>query len=303
MKKWLSQLMFVLLAIGLLAGCGADTQQEDAVNVTDAVDNEIVLEEEPERIVSLIPSNTEILFALGAGDKLVGRSDHDNYPPEVEDVEAIGGFEFDVEKIISLQPDIVLAHGSNATAEGLDQIRGADIQVAVVNDANSFEDMYRAINFIAEITNTKEEAEQLISDMEARFAELSEQAAAIPEEERQTVWIEISNELYTTGKDTFMHEMLETIHAENVAGDTSGWPQFSEEQVIAENPDVIIGTYSSWVPDMVDQILNRPGWQDVTAVQEERVHDIDEDIVSRPGPRVVEGVEQLAKFIYPEVFN
>jgi iron complex transport system substrate-binding protein len=110
-------------------------------------------------------------------------------------------------------------------------------------------------------------------------------------------------DIFTTGKNTFMNEMLTTIHANNVAGDQQGWIKVDQENIVQKNPDVIITTYGYYVKDSTQQVLTRQGWENVTAVKNKRVIDVNSDLVDRPGPRVVEGVEELAKAIYPDVFK
>ncbi|WP_243292251.1 ABC transporter substrate-binding protein [Bacillus sp. FJAT-47783] len=318
MKKLHVLFFAMLLSLLVLAGCNASngnetkeeanqTEQTEGafpVTVTDASGNDVTIEKEPEKIVSLIPSNTEIAFALGLGEKMVGVSDNDNYPEEVADIEKIGGMDFNVEKIISLKPDIVLAHESGAhnSEEGLDQLRNAGITVFVVKSATSFEQVYETMNTIGKITGTSDKANTVVKEMKAQVEEISAKAADIPEEDRKNVYIEIDSTPFAAGKNNFMDEMLGIIQANNVITE-EGWPQVSAEAVIKANPDVIITTYGSYTPDVVDQVLKRDGWQSVTAIKEKRVHDVNPDLVNRPGPRLVEGVEELAKVIYPEVFK
>ncbi|NRG47033.1 ABC transporter substrate-binding protein [Bacillus sp. CRN 9] len=319
MKKLYSLLLAMLVAGGILAGCGSDSteqngqqtkeseqQAEFPVTIVDASDQEVVIEEEPEKIVSLIPSNTEIAFELGLGEKVVGVSDFDNYPEEVNDKEKIGGQEFNVEKIISLDPDVVLAHNSGAhnSEAGLEQLESAGIKVIIVNDAANFEEVYESIKMIGQATGASEEADELVNDLEEKLASIEKQAKAITEDERKSVFVEISGapEIYSAGQNTFINNMLELIHADNVVTE-EGWPKLDEESVIERNPDVIITTYGYYTEDAVGLVLKRNGWQDVTAIKNEQVVDVHSDKVTRTGPRLVEGVEELAKAIYPEVFK
>ncbi|MDQ0163102.1 ABC transporter substrate-binding protein [Bacillus alveayuensis] len=318
MKKFSVLLASFLLLIGVLVGCsGANTdeskeenttQQSSAfpVTVKDALGNEITIEKEPERIVSLIPSNTEIAFELGLGDKMVGVSDFDNYPEEVNNIEKIGGQEFNVEKILSLNPDLVLAHQSGAhnAEEGLNQLRDAGVPVFVVKEAASFDQVYETIQTIGKITGTNNQASEIVQMMKTKVDEIEQKAAEIAEEEQMKVFMEVSGAptLYTAGKGTFMDEMLTIINAKNII-EEEGWPQVTEEAVIKADPDVIITTYGYYVPDATEQILNRDGWDNVSAVQNKRVYDVNSDLVSRPGPRLIEGVEELAKAVYPEIFD
>lgn len=322
MKKLYSLLVLLLLVTGIMAGCGSDNSSENNTNVsteenqntedsafpvtiTDALDKDVTLEEDPEKIVSLIPSNAEILFALGAGSEVVGVSDFANYPEETADIEKIGGMEFNVEKIISLDPDLVLAHGSSAhnSEAGLQQLRDAGIAVLVVNDAKSFDEVYTSMEMIGQATGETEAAEELIADMKSKIEEIKSKAESI--EETKSVFVEVSPapEIYSPGKNTFMDDMLSLINATNVTHDQEGWNQIDQEAIIQANPDVIITTYGYYTEKPVEQVLSRDGWKDVTAVKEERVVDVHSDLVTRSGPRLVEGVEEIAKAVYPDVFT
>ena len=164
------------------------TEKSDfPVTIKDATDEEVVIEEKPEKMVSLMPSNTEIAFELGLGDEIVGVTDNDTYPEEALEKEKVGGMEFNVEKIISLQPDLVLAHGGamGMSAEGFGQLKDAGITVFVVNDAKNFADVYDSIEMIGKATGTVEEAEKLVNDMKTKVEEIQEKAAAIKEEDKK----------------------------------------------------------------------------------------------------------------------
>ncbi|MET3504524.1 ABC transporter substrate-binding protein [Halalkalibacter oceani] len=327
--KWIAVTIVMLLWTVVLAGCGgqpeeqpvepveteteqtAEGEQESESGypktIIDALENEVVLEEQPERIVSLVPSITETIFALGKGETVVGRTEWDNYPEEVLEVESVGDMNFDVEKVIALGPDLVLSHASNAhsSEEGLNQLRNAGIPVVVVYDAASIDMVYETIRMIGEAVDAGEEAETVIADMQAKFAEVEEKASTIAEEERRKVWVEVSPapELYTTGKGTFLDEMLTVVNAINAAGEQEGWIPYTEEEAVAFQPDVIVTTYGYYVDNAAEQIKERPAWQDVPAVVNDRIYDLVSDEVTRSGPRLAEGVEGLAKAVYPEVFG
>ncbi|AIE58724.1 ABC transporter substrate-binding protein [Bacillus methanolicus] len=323
MKKLFSLFLAMLLAAGILAGCGGaekpvkdissnepkkelKSETEFPVKIKDATGKEVVIESKPERIVSLIPSNTEIAFALGLGKEIVGVSDNDNYPKEVTKKEKIGGMQINVEKVISLKPNLVLAHPSIAQSskEGLQQLKDAGIPVLVVNDAQNFEQVYESIKMIGTATGEKDEAEKIIQNMKERIAKVKEKASKIEESKQKTVYVEVSPapEIYTPGKNTFMNEMLSIINAKNVFGDLEGWAKIDQEAVIKKNPDVIVTTYGFYVKDPVGNVTSRKGWENIKAVKNKQVVDVNSDLVSRPGPRLAEGVEELAKAVYPEIF-
>ncbi|KIL52702.1 periplasmic binding protein [Jeotgalibacillus campisalis] len=314
-----------MLTVGLLGACSDEEpaaepdgeneteQTEEAaseggfpVTVTDARDQEVTIEEQPERIVSMIPSNTEIAFGLGLNEEIVGISDFDNYPEEVLDREKIGGLEFNVEKIISLEPDVVLAHDSNAMQEdGLQQIEAAGIPVVVIENAVSFDQVYETISMIGEVTGKSPEADQVITDMQDGFAEIEELAAGISEEDRKEVLVDVSGlpEVYVAGNNTFMQEMLDLIQADNVADDQEGFVLLSEEEIVSRNPETVVLTYGEFVEDPIAQWKDHGGFSEVDAVVNEDLHVVSSDPVNRSGPRLVEGTQELAEAIYPDVFG
>ncbi|MBU8907180.1 ABC transporter substrate-binding protein [Desertibacillus haloalkaliphilus] len=333
MKKWYLQLIVAVLAAVMMTACGDGQTDDTSVNeeqpqeqadqsegseevtgaefpvtVTDALDNEVTFEEKPERIVTLIPSNTEIAFALGLEDNIVGVTEWCNFPVEAQEKEVIGDMNFNVEKVLAVQPDLVLGHASNADSlsEGFRQLENAGVDVLIVNNANSIQEVYESIEMISQATGTMTEADQIITEMQETIENIQETAAAnVRDEDRVKVWVEVAPapEIFTTGKGTFMHEMLEIIQATNAAEESEGWTQYTEEEAVSLNPDVIITTYGFYIDNPKEQIMSRPAWSDVEAVKTERVYDVDSDQVTRSGPRLAKGVEELAKLIYPEVFS
>jgi iron complex transport system substrate-binding protein len=318
MKKLL---LLMMTAAMVLVGCGKEAQPEKTegeksaqeqksgfpVTVKDAIDEEVVIEDKPEKIISLIPSNTEIVYALDSGEAIVGVTDFDNYPEDAVSKEKIGGMEFNIEKMISLKPDLVLAPGStvDSVKEGLQQLKDAGIDVVVVNDAQSFEEVYVSIEMIGQAIGEPEKADELVDSMKNSFAELKEKAESIKPEEQKTVFVEVSPEpeIYTAGKNTFIDEMLNLIGAKNAAGDMEGWPKVDPEAIVERNPDVVVTTYGYYTEKPVEQVLARQGWNNVKAVKDQQVFDVHSDLVTRSGPRLAEGAEELAKVIYPDVFK
>lgn len=318
MKKWLSYSIIALLVI-VLAACGAgsqsnsdkktkqDTEQtsQDAfpVKVKDARDKEITLKKQPKKIVSLMPSNTEIVYALGLEKELVGVTSNDDYPKSVKKKAQVGDMNVNAEKVIALNPDLVLAHASSmgVSDEVFKQIESAGIPVFVVKDSTTFDTVYDSITQIGKLTGKTKEANQTIKDMKEKVASIEKKAKTISKEDRKKVWIEVSGapEIYTTGKGTFMNEMLTMIGADNVAASEKGWVKFSEEQVVKLNPDVIIATYDA----DKNEIMKRPAWSSMTAVKEGNIEKVDQNKINRLGPRIVDGLEDLAKAVYPEVYN
>lgn len=284
------------------------TQAKDTsypLSVKDSAGNKVELEEDPSRIVTLIPSNTEIVFALGAGEQVVGVSKHDNYPKQVKKIDKIGGMQINTEKVLSLKPDLVLAHGSNAhnLQAAIDQIKQAGIPVYIVKDATKFKDVYQTIQSIGKLVNEQKKADSIVTGMKEKLNKIKKKASGITDPKRVFVEVSPAPEIYTTGTGTFMNQMLEAINAKNAAADLEGWVKMNEEAVISLKPDVIVTTYGYYTKNATSKILKREGWEQVPAVKNKQVFDINSDLVSRPGPRLIKGVERLAETIYPETFG
>ncbi|MED0869847.1 ABC transporter substrate-binding protein [Bacillus spizizenii] len=314
MKKLAGIWTALLLAAVMMAGCGNTADQKDSkakqktevfpVTIDDASNQDVTIKKEPKKIVSLMPSNTEITYALGLGDKVVGVTTNDTYPKEVKKVEKVGDMNVNVEKVISLKPDLVLAHESSmsASADAIKQLKDAGITVLTVNDAQSFSEVYKSIEMIGEAAGAEQKADQLVKRMKTDLAAIKEKATGISIADQKKVFVEVSPapDIYTTGKGTFMDEMLEAIHAENAASAQKGWAKMTEEAIVKLNPDAIVTTNGE---SAVSEIKKRSGWSGVKAIRHHEVYDVDPDLVTRPGPRLIKGVEELAEHIYPDVFK
>lgn len=322
-KKWSLLSVLLLLMLGMIAGCSSnDSNTKDQENskaseksnnngafpvtITDDAGRKVKIDKEPETIVSIQASPTEIAFALGLGDKMVGVSDYDNYPKEVEKIQKVGAQDINTEVVLSLQPDMAFVtdyHYENHP-DILKQFEEAGINVIVVGDAASFKDVYGKIEMIAKATGTETEAKKIVTDMQNRLEKIKE-TAKNEVKDKKRVWVEVAPapDIYTTGTGTFMHEMLQAIQAVNVAEDQKGWVKLNEEEIVKLNPDVIVTTYGYFVDEPSKKILARDGWAEVPAIKNKQIFDVENDTVTRPGPRLIEGVETLAKFIYPEVFD
>ncbi|MGA8943705.1 MAG: ABC transporter substrate-binding protein [Thermoactinomyces sp.] len=300
-------LLFAFVFVWGLTGCTAQNGAEvnspvkpRSVNypleLNDQAKNKVKLEKEPKRIVSLMPSNTEILFALGAGDQVVGVTDQDDYPAQAGKLPKVGGFKVNVEKIVSLKPDLVVANSGNEQ-EALDQLRSMGIPV-LVTDSQTVKGVYEAIHLISLAANRAREADILVANMEKEIRTIYGKVVNIPDDKKAKVWFELDSNLYTVGGDTFLNELIQLAGGKNVAAGLKGWPKVSPEQVIKWNPDVIITTYGG-----VEEIKQREGWQSLNAVKENRIYALDPALVSRPGPRICQGIGQMAKKLYPEKFG
>ena len=318
MKKWQHISTIGFASMLLLAACGEEdatstgeqaentngvTEQATTqfpVTLTDAIGKEVTLEKAPKRIVSLIPSNTEILFGLGLNDQIIGVNDNDNYPPEATEKEKVGGIEFNLEQIIALQPDLVLAHESSLYGfgeEAIAQLEAVGITVFVVKDAKTFEETYTTIEQIGQLTGKTAEAKDMIASIQQGITDIE---AKVTDLEEKSVFVVVGTEpdLYVAGQETYIDEMLDVLNVENVVPEL-GWPQYSAEQFVKSNADVILVTYDN----DLEAISNNATYAEMDAVKSGNVKLIDGDTTSRQGPRIVEGIESIAEAIYPEVFN
>jgi iron complex transport system substrate-binding protein len=268
------------------------------------VGRSIELDAPAERIVALTASDCEILYAVGAGQTLVGRGEYCNYPEAVLAVPSVqSGYETNIEQIIALAPQVVLMSTMAQTEEQIAALEKAGIKV-VVSDAQNISGVYTAIELIGAVVGQDDAAAAVIADMQAVFAEISAKAAAkAPQQDRQTIYFEVSPlewGLWTAGKGTFMDELADMLGLVNAFADVTSWGEVSQEQVIERDPDYIvtITMYFGEGPTPVDEMLGRTGWQDMQAIQNRSVLNADSDEISRPGPRLAEAIKALYDFVY-----
>ncbi len=275
--------------------------------VRDNLGRELKIAQQPKRIVSLSPSNTEILFAIGAGPEVVGVTKYCNYPPEAaQGREIVGGFSaksLSVEKIIALKPDIVFAAGGiqKSVIEALD---AAKVPVFAL-EPTDFAGVYTSILAAGNITGHQKQAEQVVADMKARTEKVAAAVASIPQDQRAKVFYEVWDEpLTTAGPGTFIGQVIQTAGGVNIYADVQEqYPVVSAETVVERNPDVILGPSSHGEGMTADKIGARTGWKGIEAVQNGRVAIIDGDVISRSGPRLVVGLEAVARALYPDRFK
>lgn len=273
---------------------------------TDVLGRSVTLESRPEAIVSLAPSVTEMLFALGAGDQVVGRTDFDNYPAEVESLSSVGGFTvstISIESILALEPDLVVG-GAVAQAEIVNALDGTGIEVFII-EATSIEDVMADILTLGQLTGNSQGAKDLVAEMENRVTAVTEKVNTVQDGEKVTVFYEIWHEPLTTAtKETVTGDLITTAGGINIFADLEGgYPTVSAEEILESDPAVILGPSTHTDQLTAEIIAARPGWEDLSAVQSGAIYIVDGDIVSRPGPRVVDALETIAASFYPELFN
>ncbi|MBQ4576728.1 MAG: ABC transporter substrate-binding protein [Firmicutes bacterium] len=309
-KRVWSLLLALVLVAGVLCGCGGDGEQpagdptggEAAIVVIDQKDRVIELDAPATRVIALTASDCEIIYALGAEDTLVGRGEYCTYPAEVAQVEMVAsGSETNLEQIISLAPQVVLMNEMDQTPEQVEALEQAGIRV-VVNDANTIEETYESIEIIGAIVGKDAEAKAMVDGMKNAFAEMEAHRDAFV---GKTVYFEISPleyGLWTAGPGSFMDEVANMLGLTNIFSDTARWAQVSEEQVLQRDPDYIVTVAMYFGEGMtpVEEILSRPGWSNVTAVKNNAILNLQNDELSRPGPRLVDGAQLLFEMITEE---
>ncbi|EAC4041184.1 ABC transporter substrate-binding protein [Listeria monocytogenes] len=290
--KWFKGIAVVLL-LAILTACGntetkAPEKKTEKIEVKDATGNTITLEEAPTKIVSLMPSNTEILFALDLGNKVKGVTAYDDYPKEAQKVEKVTSTSVDTEKIIAIKPDLVLGHESMLATEkdAYQLLKDAGINVFVVPDATDLKAAEKSIITVGKLTGKEKEAKEVTDSMEEQKVAIEKKAKELKTSPK--VWIEISPDLYTAGKGTFMNEMLELAGGTNVVTE-SGFIPYSEEKVVELQPDIILSVY----PDAKATIQKRAAWKDIPAVKNDKIYEMDANKLSRPGPRLLEGAADI----------
>src|SRR5699024_5562899 len=292
----LFRIVYLLFAaIIVLSGCQSNTDNEK--NEAKQESKEKV---EYKRIISLIPSNTEILYELGLGDKVVGVSTVDDYPKDVKDKKQFDAFKLDTEALMKAKPDLILAHESNKSTQEKDlkKLTDAGVKVVYIDDANSINEMYQTFKQVGKVTGKEKEANKLVDKVKNDIEKMKKD---IPEDKQgKKVFMEISSQpdIYTSGKNTFYDDMLTSIKAKNVFHDEEGWIKTDKESILKRNPDVMITTSGQSEEEYKKLNNNRDGFDQVNAVKNDSVYALNADKISRPGPRLAEGLEELADKIY-----
>lgn len=311
MKRFTTPVILMLILAVLLPACSpASVPQPTAtvamLTVTDGLGRVLTLDLAPQRVISLAPSNTEILYAVGAGSLMVGRDDFSNYPEEVVSLPTVGGSmgDYNLEQITSLQPDLVLAAEIN-TPEQVKALEDIGIQVYYLSNPTDLEGVFQNLLIVGELTGRQSQAAELAASLRARVETVQQKLAGISE--RPMVFYELDGsepaKPWTAGKGTFMDLLIQLAGGENIgASMESSWGQLSLEALLLANPDVILlGDAAYGVT--VEQVAARAGWEAIKAVQNQQIVPFNDDMASRPGPRLVDGLEILARILHPQVFE
>ena len=311
MSRHLSVACLITMLVLFMAGCApaatSPTAAPAPIALTDGLGQQITLQQPARSIISLAPSNTEILFAIGAGSQLVGRDSFSDYPPEAANVPDIGGgfTALNTELILSKKADLVLA-SPLTPPEQIADLRNVGLTVFVVPNPQSFDELYTNLRTVATLTGHQAEAESLVDALQQRVEAVRQTVAKATE--KPLVYYELDatdpNAPFTSGPGTFVDLLIKQAGGTNFGGPLKGeWVQVSVEELLAKQPDMIVlgdNTYGGVTPQ---QVASRTGWNALTAVQQGRIYIFDDNLVSRPGPRLVDGLEAMAKLLHPDLFK
>ena len=288
-------LVALILFIALLTS-GMEGKANFPREIVDDFGYKVIINKKPERIVSLSPANTEIIFAIGAGDKVVGVTEYCDFPPQVKKIDRIGGFTTpNIEAIVDKNPDLVVASYGNGEGN-IKRLKELGITVLCLYP-KSVGDILKDIKLVGEAIGFEKEAEDLVRDLERRINLIREKVSKIPEKKKPRVlYLVWYPELWTAGKGTFANDLIEMAGGKNIAFDVQGWKIISKEVVIDRDPEVIFcsGMGKNSVI-LKNKILKDPDLKKTSALISGRVYTITSDIVERPGPRVVDGLEKMEK--------
>ena len=266
------------------------------VTVTDSNGKQLVFDSPPESIVALAPSFVEVLFAIAAGDAVVAVDENTDFPPEAAAKTKLSGYQPSVEGIAALEPDLVIIFFDPGGLE--EALEGLGIPVLFLASPQSVEGVFDQMRLLGQVTGHADDAEQLIDGMRESIDAITAKLADVQEGPR--VFHEIGPELYTASDEDFVGDLYTILKAQNIAAGAGLFPQLTEEAVIAADPEVIILADMPAVTP--EEVKARPGWDSLSAVQNDRVFAVDPDLVSRQGPRLVDGLEELARLLYPDRF-
>lgn len=277
------------------------------LTVTDSLGRKLTLEESPRRIISLTPSNTECLFELGAGERVVGVTSFCDYPAEAKEREKIGGFAartISIEAIVALKPDLVLAGDRNqlSVIETLEQLGVPVLSVKV----RGFEDLYTQLLQLGQILDCEASAQQQVETLKHTVDTVRKRTANIPSAQRLRVYWEVFDEpLMSCGPRSIIGQLLTLAGAVNIFEEVNDeFPQIGAEAVITRNPQVILGPELMRARSMnLEHLRARPGWSEIDALKTGRLYILPDEIVARPTPRLVRGLVQIASLLYPERFK
>jgi iron complex transport system substrate-binding protein len=305
-------LIAIIVAV-LFVACGGPaespspttTSSPAPLTVTDQLGRTVTIKARPQRIVSVAPSNTEIVYALGLADRLVARTDYCDYPPEALEKPSIGGFSTpNIEQIVAVAPDLVLA-ASIHEDKIIPQLEARGLTVLAL-DPKTVDEVMAAIELVGRVAGVEDNARALVDSLEKRVRAVTDKTASLPPEQvTPTFYVLWHDPLMTAGADTLQDELISLAGGRNIGQDVTDYADYSLEAVIAADPAVIVAAIShgGGGEDPFVYARDEARLRDTAARRNGHVYAIDGNLTSRPGPRIVDGLERLAEFIHPEIFG
>lgn len=308
MKKLALSSLILGFTLVLMIACNPVTPPGPGV-ITDDHGRTVNIAEIPQRIVSLAPSITEILFALGLGDKVVGVTDYCDYPAKLlekidaGEVQSVGSYfpGFSLETIVSLEPDVAFAIGATVP-DYVNDLEGYGIAAVVLN-AKDIDGIFHDIELVGEVTGKEAVAAALNADLEVQINEI---VATVANASTPSVFygsdVSDPGALWTAGNGTFIDAFITMAGGENIAGEVEGWTTYNLEDLVDSNPHIVVLGGALWGVS-TEEVASRAGWQDLDSVKNGNIYAIDDTPLVRPGPRIADGLELLAGLIHPELFE
>jgi iron complex transport system substrate-binding protein len=280
------------------------TPTSSAITLKDGLGREVSLPAPAQHIVSLAPSNSEILFAIGAGAQVVARDDFTNYPQEAVALPSIGGSAsgYNNEKIVSLQPDLVIASELN-NADQVKSLENLKITVFYLQNPKNMEGLFENLRTVGKLTGHEKEASTLADSLSARVSAVEKAVEGVSSQPKVFYELDATDPAkpWTPGPGTFIDTLIQMAGGKNVGASLNGeWAKISQEALIVDNPDFILLGDSLYGGVTAEKVAARPGWNTLKAVQNKNVLPFNDDLVSRPGPRMVDGLVALAKILHPD---
>ncbi|AKB85873.1 cobalamin-binding protein [Methanococcoides methylutens] len=295
----MSKIATIILVISILlmvsnVQAAAGSAVEYPITITDASGTTVTIEKEPERIVSLMPSITEIVFTVGAGDKVVGGTEDDYYPPEAQNLTKVGRYTtINYETVAHLEPDLVLIDEANGE-ETIKRLEELGIQTVMINP-QTMDEIMDSILLVGTITNNEDNAQEIVDGMKLTIREITDSASEIPDNERPRVlYIVWDDPIYAAGKDTYPSDLISMAGGQNII-EASGWPTINLESVVSADPEIIICSGMGGLSyQIMNNTVNNDALETVSALKNDRVYPIkDPNIIELSGPRIVQGLEEL----------
>lgn len=304
-KYFIGLIALVLIALAACAPAPTPTPAITSVTVTDGANRSVTITGTPQRIVSLAPSTTEIAFALGLGKQVVAVDSFSDFPTETKDLVKIKTYPLNLEQIVSLKPDLVLAAGIQSP-DDIKKLADLKLTVLVVGSMNAtFDSVASDIALVGKGTGTNAQAKSITDAMKQRIDAMK--AKITPSSSKPKVYWELDAtdpaKPYAPGPGSFINDIITMAGGVNATSNAkTAYAQVNAEEIVAANPDIIILSDAAY-GTTPDSVKARQGWSAINAVKKNQVFPIDDNLVSRPGPRIVDGLEAAAKLIHPELFK